>query len=87
MKKKLTQVEIDMSLHELGERTRAAWDQKQADFEKNIAAFREGIREDWNREQEQKRSKSGIEAPKIEEPEIGPPRQNVRDINDPEPER
>ena len=76
------QSEIDMKLHEFGQRVRAAWAERQVDFEKNIAAFREGVREDWEREH------TKIEAPKLEEPEIkGPkiePPKADRDVSEPD---
>lgn len=62
-----TQTEIDQSLHAFGQRMRAAWDARQADFEKNIAAFREGVREDYAHERDAK----GAWPPAITPPEIG----------------
>lgn len=49
-----TQTEIDQSMHAFGQRARAAWDAQQATFEKNIAAFREGVREDFEHERDAK---------------------------------
>ena len=66
--KKDDQTEIDLKLHEFGQRMRAAWAERQTDFEKNIAAFREGVQEDWQVEH------AKIEAPKIEGPEIKGPK-------------
>lgn len=65
---KESQTEIDLKLHEFGQRMRKAWDASQADFEKNIAAFREAMREDWEHQH------TKIQAPKIEEPKIEGPK-------------
>lgn len=83
-KKPLSQTEIDLSLHELGQRLRAAWEKKQEAFEKNLTAFREGVREDWEQAQTMKPEKPAIEAPKIEEPEIGPPKKPDRQPDEPD---
>ncbi|MES2695069.1 MAG: hypothetical protein V4773_16470 [Verrucomicrobiota bacterium] len=69
---KPTQAEIDIALHQYGQRMRAAWDAKQTAFEKNIAAFRDGVREEWDRER-MKVSEPRTEPPVIEAPKIGPP--------------
>lgn len=71
------QTEIDLKLHEFGQRMRTAWDARQADFKKNIAAFREGVKEDWQLEQTRKQS----------EPTISPPEKEDRAKDVGEPER
>lgn len=73
------QVEIDNMMHEFGQRMRKVWESRQANFEKNLAAFREGVEEDWQREhtkvQEPKIEEPKIEGPKIEGPKIERPRE------------
>ncbi len=81
--KKPTQAELDIALHQFGQRMRAAWDVKQADFEKNFAAFREGVEEDWQRQQ-LKVKEPKVEEPKIEAPKIEPPGKDSQELQEPE---
>ena len=79
------QVEIDLKLHAFGQHMRKVWEARQGDFEKNIAAFRDGVRADWEHEH------AKIQAPKIEEPKIdgpkieGPKIERPREPDAPEP--
>lgn len=86
------QTDIDMKLHAFGQRLRAAWDARQVEFEKNIAAFREGVCEDWQQEHTKAKAPEieapKIEGPKIEGPEIeGPKIGPARQLDAQEPER
>lgn len=81
-----SQQEDDLKLHEYGQRMRAAWTQRQADFEKNLAAFKDGVRDEWDRERV-KIEEPKIEEPKIEEPKIGPPAKDTREPEEPDTSR
>lgn len=80
MNRPRTQAETDIALHQFGQRMREAWDAKQAEFEKNFAAFSEGVREEWEKE------RSPIQEPKIEAPKIEPPTYDTRDKKPEEPD-
>lgn len=86
-----TQVEIDLALHEYGQQQRKTWEKNNAAFLKNLQAFKDGVRDEWQREQSAGVSEPKIEAPKIEGPaiegpRIEPPKAPGRDLEGPEPE-
>lgn len=68
------QTQIDIELHQFGQRMRAAWTARQAEFEKNFAAFKEGVRDDWQRQHDNR----------PEPPSISPSKERERDLGEPE---
>jgi hypothetical protein len=45
------QIDIDMRMHEFGQRARANWAKKHPAPSKNLEVFKDAIREQWEKEQ------------------------------------
>ena len=70
------QVEIDMQLHEFGQRARANWAKKHPAPSTNLDAFKDAVREQWEKEQAKNYempAQEPIKAPERqpEEPDMG----------------